>query len=337
MSAGSRYPPKSFESFQALLMSENRLGLVSNCWKVQLDAGESLSSLIQQAEDAGFRFVELRQGCLGECENPETRLPDTNALASLAVRFPVVTFNLAVELPIFSRSVSAASSNVRTILDAALALADGHAERGRDAVERLPHLRIVDPVSRTVPPAREDTGDDDNQGTGFQLEDVITSLRELQSELTGGVLSVEHSYQPWNGFRRLFEMAGSGEFECAGSSSTTSPLRLCYDPCNLWLADDGHSACEITSAIPVDWLSMVHLKQWCDGRISTKLEAGEVDWSEQLRTLEQAGYAGPFLFETAPTEDVWQCLADSQQYLAAGALKTDCFHGGQALPDEIVD
>jgi sugar phosphate isomerase/epimerase len=282
-------------------MYENHLGLVSNCWKMQLDVGESLSSLIARAVDVGFRFVELRQGCLGECENPETRLPHVDELVSLASKFHEVTFDLAVELPVFSSPVTVASSDVRTMLDAAHALSDA---------SRPAHLRIVDLVSKQVPRSRVD---DAQHESGFFLEDAITSLQELQNELAAGVVSVEHSYQPWSGFRRLFEATRS----TSGDANSSGPMpRLCYDPCNLWISGDGESANEITETLPVEWLSMVHLKQRCGGAVSTRFEPGEVDWSRQLAALNRAGYAGPFLFETAPTEDVWQCLADSRRYLA---------------------
>lgn len=282
-------------------MNQNHLGLVSNCWKMQLDRGESLRSLIARAVDTGFEFVELRQGCLSECENSETRLPDVDALASLSSQFPEVTFDLAVELPIFSREIATTAGDVRTILDGVHALSSA----GRPA-----HLRIVDLVSKRVPDARSN---DTQTESGFFLEEAIGSLLELQNELASGVLSVEHSYQPWSGFRRLFEVARS----TSGDSNSSGPLlRLCYDPCNLWISGDGESANQITETLPVDWLSMVHLKQRCGGAVSTRFEPGEVDWSRQLAALNRAAYAGPFLFETAPTDDVWQCLADSRRYLA---------------------
>ena len=282
-------------------MDKNRVGLVSNCWKMQLESGESLFALIARAVDTGFRFVELRQGCLGECEDPETRLPHVDALASLANKFPEVTFDLAVELPIFASPITVASDDVRTMLDGAHALSDA---------SRPAHLRIVDLVSKRVPGSRADVAETES---GFCLEDVIASLHELQHELASGVVSVEHSYQPWSGFCRLFETARSTSGE---PNSSGQLLRLCYDPCNLWISGDGDSANEITEALPVDWLSMVHLKQRCGGAVSTRFEPGEVDWLRQLAALNRAAYAGPFLFETAPTEDVWQCLADSRRYLA---------------------
>lgn len=294
-------------------MYENRLGVVSNCWKLQLDAGERLDSLISQASDAGFRFVELRQACLGECENPETRLPNADALASLAAQFPEITFDLAVELPIFSRSISAVSSDVRVLLDAAQALSDSGQANDQVGISRPPHLRIVDLDSKVVPPAGIECAEGDVSESSFYLDDVMTSLRLLQDELSSGILSVEHSFQPWNGFRQLFEAV---RLEGCDAKIVTPSLKLCYDPCNLWLSGDGPTANKITSTLPINWLSMVHLKQRRDGGISSRLEAGDVDWLQHLRILNQAGYTGPLLFEIESSKDVWRCLADSQRYLA---------------------
>ena len=276
----------------------NRLGLVSNCWKFQLDAGESLRHLVRRAVNEGFRFVELRQGCLGEFEEPATRLPNAESLASLTREFPELTFNLAVELPIFSRPIDTASRDIRTKLKATHALADDR---------RPAHLRIVDLVSKTVPV----TGSENSLPSDFVFEDVITSISKLQKELSLGVLSIEHSFQSWSGFARLFEVARS---QAGSSEAANTLLKLCYDPCNLWLTGEGGSASEITQSVPVDWLAMVHLKQRIDGSVSTRLEPGEVDWWQHLTTFWHAGYSGPFLFETAPTEDVWESLAVSRRY-----------------------
>jgi len=274
---------------------ENRLGLVSNCWKVQLDAGVRLTELVEQAANEGFRFVELRQGCLGDCEDSASRLPFPHMLKELAERFPEITFDLAVELPVFSESIETASATLETMLQSAKALsAHGHPA----------HIRIVDLVSKTVPGTRPD---DDSAGSRFCLQDAVDSLSKLKTELPTGIVSVEHSFQPWTAFQTLFEVA----------NSSGTNVQLCYDPCNLWLADDGDEADEITARLPVDWLSMVHLKQRVDSSVSCRLEQGKVNWPRQLSLLNNARYTGPFLFETTPSEDVWECLRDSRDYLAS--------------------
>lgn len=279
---------------------ESRLGLVSNCWKVQLDSSVSLSSLVDRASEEGFRFVELRQGCLGDCEDSETRLPNADALQKLAQEFPKITFDLAVELPIFSEAIDVSSGTVEAMLRGACAIS------GND---RPAHLRIVDLVSRKVPDRRAVAADSLN--VAFCLEDSVESLLNLKAHLPSGIVSIEHSFQPWSGFRGIFESTDSGGDAPKGS------VQVCYDPCNLWLTDDGKNANEITARVSVERLSMVHLKQRVDGAISPRLEPGDVDWPRQLSLLNSAGYTGPFLFETAPSEDVWECLRDSRDYLAS--------------------
>lgn len=276
---------------------DSSLGLVSNCWKIQLDAGTSLAELVQQAAKEGFRFIELRQGCLGECEDAETRLPNAAALKKLARNFQEITFDLAVELPVFSEATDVSSTTVEAMLLGARAISEN---------DRPAHLRLVDLVSKDVPDRRSVA-----TNAAFCLEDVVESLLNLKAQLPTGIVSVEHSFQPWAGFRRVFESTSLGK-ESSGNS-----VQVCYDPCNLWLADDGKNANEITAQIPVDRLSMVHLKQRVDGAISPRLEPGDVDWPGQLSLLNSAGYSGPFLFETAPSEDVWECLRDSRNYLAS--------------------
>lgn len=278
---------------------EDRLGLVSNCWKVQLDAGVSLSSLVEQAVAAGFRFVELRQGCLGECEDSETRLPRAASLKKLAQEFPEITFDLAVELPVFSEFINDSAETAGVMLAGVHALSENY---------RPAHLRIVDLVSKDVPARRSVAA---TSVAEFSLEDVVDSLLNLKTQLPAGILSVEHSFQAWVGFRQVFEAVRS-----RGDLSTDA-IKVCYDPCNFWLAGDGEEADEITERLPTEWLSMVHLKQRVGGSISTRLELGDVDWPRQLELLNGAGYAGPFLFETAPSGDVWQCLGDSRDYLAS--------------------
>lgn len=274
---------------------ENRLGLVSNCWKVQLDGGARLTELVEQAANEGFRFVELRQGCLGDCEDSASRLPFPQMLEALADRFPEITFDLAVELPVFSESIDVSSAAVDTMLQSANALS---------ARSHPAHLRIVDLVSKTVPSTKPA---DDEAASRFSLQDVVDSLSNLKTELPTGIVSVEHSFQPWTGFRTLFEVANVSDIN----------VQLCYDPCNLWLAGDAEAASEITASLPVDWLSMVHLKQRVGSSISTRLEQGEVNWPRQLNLLNDARYTGPFLFETTPSEDAWECLRDSRDYLTS--------------------
>src|SRR5438094_616777 len=111
-------------------------GIVSNCWRAQLEAGASLEDLIAEAVRRGYNYVELRQGCLGSYERGSDPGPDAEALARLAGRFTEIGFNLALALPFFGSAVTPAHPLFQAGLDSSYAMAAG---RARNA-----HVRLVD-------------------------------------------------------------------------------------------------------------------------------------------------------------------------------------------------
>lgn len=263
------------------MIDRSRLGVVSNCWQSLLAQGLPLEDLIRRAvESCGFRHIELRQGALGAFEDSD-RMPHVGALSKLADQFPEVSFDLAVELPVFSEPISRDDSRRQTYLDAAMALSG--------------HLRIVDLAAITL----------DEAADGW-LEMAVENLVSLADDLPGGQVSVEHSFQPWSLFWSAFARSG----EVCGSA-----LKLCFDPANLWLTDDGGRAADITQKILVETLSMVHLKQRRGDSTLTEFAAGDVDWQGQIQILIEKEYAGPFLFEIAPDENVWEALDAGVGYL----------------------
>lgn len=263
------------------MIDRSRQGAVSNCWQSQLVDGQPLENLIGRAVDElGFRHIELRQGSLGTFEDSD-RMPDADALACLSSQFPLVSFDLAVELPVFAEPVRQNDSRRQRYLEAAHALSG--------------HLRIVD---LTPCPAFDVT----NDWLGMAAE----NLTSLANDLSDGLVSIEHSIQPWSRFWPAFETARS---KCEAT------LKLCYDPVNLWLTGDGAQAGEITRSIPVESLSMVHLKQRRGDSTLPSFTEGDVDWLSQLSILADRNYGGPFLFEIAPSESAWEELAAGLQNL----------------------
>ncbi len=256
------------------MIDRSRLGVVSNCWQTLLANGQPLEDLIDRAvSDCGFRHVELRQGSLGRFEDSDRR-PATDALADLASRFPEVSFDLAVELTVFAEPVRRDDDRRRRYLEAATALSG--------------HLRIVDLTPRS----------------GCELTDewlamAAANLASLASDLPDGLVSIEHSVQPWSQFWPAFATARA-EHE--------STLKLCFDPANLWLTGDGPQAGEITRSLPVESLSMVHLKQRRGDSTLPSFAAGDVDWLSLLEVFVHRDYSGPFLFEIAPSPTVWEEL-----------------------------
>ncbi|MHC4879033.1 MAG: sugar phosphate isomerase/epimerase family protein [Planctomycetota bacterium] len=262
------------------MIDRSQLGVVTNCWQHQLADGQPLEDLIARAiNDFGFQYFELRQGSLGAFEDSD-RVPQASLLRNLAHRFPQAHFDLAVELPVFSAPFDRDDVRLKQSVDAAGFCA---------------HLRVVDLMALHQPSLSDNW-----------LEMVATNLGGLASDLQGGVLSVEHSCQPWSLFWPAIERV---------RQESGSNVRLCFDPTNLWLTDDGADAVQITDQVPVESLSMVHLKQRSGSTPLTSFASGDVDWPPLLTSLLDRSYDGPFLFEIAPSESVWSELTASVDYL----------------------
>ncbi|GAB4136840.1 MAG: hypothetical protein Tsb009_04080 [Planctomycetaceae bacterium] len=263
-------------------------GIVSNCFRTQLEAGESLDSLVGQAEQRGFRFIELRQGSLGEFEEQAFIVPNRD-LAELHQRFPKIQFNLAVEFPFLSPHYQFDEKDISGFLWATSMLSG----------EQTPHLRLVD----------LETTDDDLQAIG--IENAVETILALTEKLTAlnGILSLEHARQSW----RFFEGAFSTARESMGKRADR--LQLCFDPCNLLLAGDRPNQAEITASLNVDTISMVHFKQRKSGAILPDMQEGDVDWPAVINELNRLHYSGPSLFEVAPSENLWENLNASCDFL----------------------
>jgi sugar phosphate isomerase/epimerase len=263
-------------------------GIVSNCWKTQLDKGESLLALVGEAQQRGFTHVELRQGCLGEFDESAWILAN-NSLASLKQSFPEIEFNLAVEFPFLSPEKNPYDSRVSEFIHAACMANDG----------ATPHLRLVD--LKTT----------DAQLESADISNAVESTVALTQTMISlnGSLSLEHALQSWKYFESLFLSARKS----LGDSADR--LQLCYDPCNLLAAGDNVDPVTITASLTASAISMVHFKQRKEGSISTILEPGDVDWPAVCETLKQINYTGPKYFEIAPSENIWDNLETSRDYL----------------------
>jgi len=264
------------------------LGLVSNCWRKQLQANTPLEDLIAEAVHRGFGAVELRQTCLGEFETKTECIPDAEMLARLPSQFGHMHFNVAMALPFLSPEVNPAGSVFQAGLSAALGVS------GRFT----PHLRLVDLTTHI---AEMDMLEIDAATT------AMVALADAAAE-AGVELSVENSIQPWNRFRKIINRVLS---QCRNGSR----FRLCYDPANLLLQPDPISPGEVTRSLKAHELSMVHFKQRAKEGFLDSLRDGDIDWSEQLGALAQMEFCGPALFEIESSSNIWQCLDASRQYL----------------------
>lgn len=265
------------------------LGVVSNCWKTQLDAGEPLEQLIEQAVEFGFRAVELRQGALGDYESMVADAGSSRfaykRLAWLSQSFPDVALNLAVSFPCFGSEIRDDSAVFLHAIQAARAIGSG----------RPIHLRIVDTQTRLPK---------------FDLQ-TIHAASNLIARLTtkladaGGTLSIEHSYQNWSDFLSMMQFAKDQ------LASHSSKLLCCFDPCNLLLMESVDSVTAIVESIPSDFVAMIHLKQRREGRILPDLGEGDLDWPQLIRLLDHSNCQCPWMFEVAPDGEVWTHLRRS--------------------------
>ena len=266
------------------------LGLVSNCWRRQLDEGVSLEKLLSRAAESGYRAIELRQTCLGRFEDLQTFLPRTEALLHLPQAFPELQFDLALAFP-FLDPVKGASSDPRF-------------EAGVEAAEALsgcfhPHLRLVD----------LDTTDE--QLASAALPDLAAKLATLARRLiqAGGLLSLEHARQPWGLFQTLVLEARQLLGEDAPG------LRICYDPANLLAASDTPEPTRVVQGLAPETLSMLHLKQFRGPAFQPLVGPGEIDWRSQISVLKSRGYTGPAMFEIDAHSRIWEHLDQSRTYL----------------------
>ena len=116
-------------------------GAITNSWRNQLDDAD-LADLIATAQDHGARHIELRQTCLGLAEAGEGQdwRPNLTALADVVVRFPDLTFDLAVALPCITTDIDPQGGLYQAQLEAARLVGGGS-----------PHLRTVDPGTSDTP------------------------------------------------------------------------------------------------------------------------------------------------------------------------------------------
>ncbi|GDY10357.1 hypothetical protein LBMAG52_38450 [Planctomycetia bacterium] len=258
------------------------LGLVSNCWKVQLDSGIELDALIADAVQRGLTVIELRQGCLGEYEAGQACVPQVDRLVELARGFPDVQFNVALSLPCLGGELSRKDLLFLTGRSAAVTLANG----------QPPHLRLVD-LQTLAGNCSESSVEASARG--------LAELTEAMIEVDG-ILSIEHSRQPWPWFESVMSAARRRLGE------RNSRLRLCFDPCNLLLTERAEDVAGIVESIDPNDVSMIHVKQRMDGQVQATVGDGDLDWPRLLETLRRRSHSAPVLFEIAPHVEVWTNL-----------------------------
>jgi sugar phosphate isomerase/epimerase len=271
-------------------------GIVTNCWRRQLESGVELDDMLAESVANGFTAIELRQGSLGRFESRYDHVPTAAALAELPRRFPTARFNVAIALPFMDASAKLPQ----------LILAAGVASAAAVAGGQPPHLRLVDVETTEVPNAT--------------WPSIAQRLAEATRKIAacGGWLSIENARQSWQAMRSVFDMARA----MLGADAST--LRLCYDAANLLYASDSPDPSQVVRSLHGGELAMVHLKQAWQGRTLPTLEPGDIDWRDQLGVLRGNGYHGPLLFEIPPGDQIRKRLDASRAYLSSECGQPDC-------------
>lgn len=272
-----------------------QLGLVSNCWKKQLDSGVHLDELIGEAAERRLSVIELRQTCLGLYETQDDFVPQAGLLSKLAVSFPQLQFNIAINVPFLSAGFTVNEPLFQAAVQSAFAVSG----------ENTPHLRLVD-LSTT----NEQLGPNDVPFAAKTIAQLAEPLAQLD-----GVLSIEQSRQSWPRFYDVFRTARQN------LGAEANRLKLCYDPCNLLTPNDGTDPDAVTTALESNEISLLHFKQRHDGAVLDVVANGDVNWQNQLLAVRNINYAGPALFEIASTELIWQRIHESIDYLARFGLE----------------
>mgnify|MGYP001169549055 FL=1 len=277
-------------------MAAMSLGVVSNCFRSQLEAGQPLSGLIGQARDLGYTVIELRQGCLGDCESPGELVPDPDRLQELVSVCPGVQWDLALAYPCFDPSTEGDDTVFVSACESIVRLASGD----------TPHLRLVD------------LSTDHTHVDPSEAASTVRRLLERVCEV-GGVLSIEHARESWEWFSDVMARAR----EAAGARGQS--LKVCFDPCNLLGAPGRPDPAQVTAGLDPGSVSMIHIKQRRDGVAWPAVAEGEVDWAEVISAMGRMGgglgFDGPLLFEVAPSRDIWGFLEGSRVYLSRLGLE----------------
>ena len=266
----------------------NQLGIVSNCWKYQLDQGVSLETCLDQAVEHGLAAVELRQTALGDCESTDRYIPKVEQLREVTERYPGICFDYAMGLSFLSGGIAGAADLVDQACQAAVAVAGA----------ARPHLRLVDltTMAAEISQCEEDT-----------VSELVALVQEMDQR--GGILSVENCRQPWGDLWRVVQRSRDQLGELGDR------LKICFDPANFGFSSESGDSLEALSELEIDDLSMVHLKQIKQAVVLQELVSGEVDWRIHLETLQHRGYQGPFLFEMAPGPDCWKQLQAAKLFV----------------------
>ena len=268
-------------------------GAITNSWRNQLE-DIALGDLIAEAKTRGAGHVELRQTCLAEAESGEGNAwrPNLETLANVVVRFPDLTFDLAVALPCITTDIDPQGGLFQSQLEAARLVGGGQ-----------PHLRTVDPAAGDTP---WETAED----VAEPAARIVPLVREAARQ--GVIFSMENSGQPLRSMALLVQEARAQltteEGQCLG---------LCPDPANQLRRHPDSNPLDELANLPTDYIKIVHFKQARDGVAIGSVDDGDLDCRAMRRILDGKAYDGPAVMEIPSADDVFDNLAASFAYLDA--------------------
>ncbi len=278
-------------------------GAITNSWREQLPS-HSVKELVGEAVRRGAKHIELRQTCLGECEEGagDDWRPNLDGLQEVVQAYPTLTFDLAMALPCLTRKIDPQGESFQAAL-AGAKLVGGS----------LPHLRVVDPAPFDSP--WDSPGDIPEEALGSDLRSRVSmksDLADLATEAArqGVIMSLENSALPIRSMAMLVKQVRSMVPEPAGRN-----LGLCPDPTNqLRRFPDSDPLAEL-EALPLDMIKIVHFKQMSGGETHRSVDDGDLDCRRMRDILDAKGYAGAAIMEIPSDNDVFENLEASFRYL----------------------
>ncbi len=267
------------------------LGTNTRSWAEHLYTTE-MPRMVERARRRGVDHIELCQGYMGQFEEGagDDWRPSVDKLARLVRTFPLLSFNLAIEFPYISGEPDAASPLFQSSLEAARTLGAA-----------TPRLRLVDTSEFDKPWEKVE-----------DIAAIASGVARLAREANGldVRLCMENSGQPLRAMSLLVEGA-----RAALAPEEAGNLGLCVDPVSSIRSGASSDPDTEMKTLPLDYLSMVHIRQTRDGQPHPSLAEGDIDWSSLVKVLKSKGYSGLAIVEVPPVAESFELLKDSVDYL----------------------
>ncbi len=266
-------------------------GAITNSWREQLPS-HSVKDLVGLAVERGAKHIELRQTCLGECEEGtgDAWRPNLDQLKEVVQTYPNVTFDLAMALPCLTRKIDPQSEAFQAALAGAKLVGGSQ-----------PHLRVVDPS-----PFDELW----NSPNDIPVEAIGLAGLVTEAERQGVIMSLENSALPISNMAMLVDHVRTLVSESAGQA-----LGLCPDPTNQLRRFPDSDPLADLDALPLDMIKIVHFKQLRDGETYPSVDDGDLDCLRMLSILDAKGFSVAAIKEIPSDNDVFNNLEASFQYL----------------------